>query len=114
MAKLLPGSEVIIWIMFGLLEAAKLTTWALISRPIPRLLKCGLIAVGLILVISNTAGVAAFLSNSYSRIEIENQAHQTVGNEQASSHVQIIEKQLEVSEKQLAASRTELLKSRDD
>src|SRR5260370_19865967 len=65
LSKFTRGSEPVVIVMCALFEAGKLVSFAVIHRPLPRSLKCALVAVGLVLMGLNIAGVSGFLSNAY-------------------------------------------------
>src|SRR5215831_9363018 len=97
-----------------LFEAGKLTGFALLHRPGPRLLKIALAGVCGVLVVANVAGVSGFLSAAYEHRQIEaaTAAKASVGSMQV--QVDALERKLGAAEINLAAARAAVIRARDD
>src|SRR5260370_35545009 len=74
LTKFAPGAEWVVAAMGALFEAGKLTSFAMLHRPVPPLLKGALVTVGLVLMALNVVGVSGFLSNAYERSHTAAQA----------------------------------------
>jgi len=109
-----PGAEWVIAIMALGFEAGKLTGFAVLHSPLPRLLKGALLTVGLVLMTLNIVGVSGFLSNAYERTQLA--ARATAHTQEATAHASagLIERQLAAAESNLAAARAALVHARDD
>jgi hypothetical protein len=114
LTKFAPGAEYVIAAMGVLFEAGKLTSFAIIHRPLPRLLKLALIAIGLVLMGLNIAGVSGFLSAAYERAQIAAQASAHTSEKTAHASASLIERQLAAAEGNLAQARQALVRARDD
>jgi hypothetical protein len=95
-------------------EAGKLVSFAVLHRPLPRLLKGALLAVGVVLMALNVVGVSGFLSNAYERTQIAARATAHATEQTARASAGLVERQLAAVESNLAAARTMLIKARDD
>ena len=115
MMKLVPGAEIVVGAMGLLFEAGKLTSFAMLHRPmIPRIIRLALAGVGLILMAANVAGVSGFLSNAYERSSIRAQATGHIAQANAYASADLVERQLAAAESNLAAGRAALIRAKDD
>jgi hypothetical protein len=114
LCKLVPGGEVVVAGMGVLFEAAKLTSFSLLHRPLPRLLKVALAGVGVVLMTANVAGVSGFLSGAYERSQIHATAVIHMNETGARASASLVERQLAAAEQNLAAGRAALIKARGD
>jgi hypothetical protein len=114
LTKFAPGAELVVSVMGILFEAGKLTSFAVLHRPIPRLLKAGLLVVGLILMALNVAGVSGMLSNAYTQRQLDGEAQHTRETTITATEVADIRTQLAAIDGQLAAARAAVIKARDD
>jgi hypothetical protein len=114
MTKLVPGGEIVVAGLGLLFEAGKLTSFAVLHRPLPRLLKIGLAAVGITLMTANVAGVSGFLSAAYERQQLNVRAAAHTEIETAHASASLVERQLAAAETNLAQARTQLVRARDD
>src|SRR5258708_16779752 len=97
MMKLAPGAEIVVGAMGLLFEAGKLTSFAMLHKKMPRLLKVGLASVAITLMAANVAGVSGLLSSAYEHRQIGAQAtnHTATANAYAAA---------DLTQRQLAAS----------
>jgi len=114
LTKFAPGAELIVAAMGVLFEAGKLTSFALVHRPLPRLLKGALLTVGVVLVTLNIVGVSGFLSNAYEHQQLGALATAHTAERTAHASAGLVERQLAAAESNLAQVRTMLIKARDD
>jgi hypothetical protein len=114
LTKFAPGAELVVAIMGVLFEAGKLTSFAVLHRPIPRMLKAGLLTVGLVLMALNVAGVSGMLSNAYEGRRLAGEAQHTQAATITTAEITDIRKQLDAADAQLAQARVAVIKARDD
>jgi len=114
LTKFTPGAELVVAAMGVLFEAGKLTSFAIIHRPLPRLLKAALLLVGLVLMTLNIVGVSGFLSAAYERQQIAVKAAFHTNESAAHASASLIERQLAQAEQAVAEARTALVRARDD
>jgi hypothetical protein len=114
LTKFAPGAELVVAAMGVLFEAGKLTSFAIIHRPLPRLLKTALLTIGLCLMALNVAGVSGFLSAAYERQQISAKATAHTAESTAYASASLIERQLAAAESNLAQARQALVRARDD
>jgi hypothetical protein len=114
LCKLVPGGELVVAGMGVLFEAGKLTSFALLHRPLPRLLKGALLAVGCTLMVANVAGVSGFLSPAYERSQIHASASTRTNEATAHAAASLVERQLNAAEQNLAAANAALIHARDN
>src|SRR5258707_3172797 len=94
MMKLVPGAELVVGAMGLLFEAGKLTSFAMLHKKMPRLLKAGLASVAVTLMGANVAGVAGLLSSAYERSHIHAQATNHTATANAYASAELIQRQL--------------------
>ncbi len=97
-----------------LFEAGKLTSFAVLHRPIPRMLKAGLLTVGLVLMALNVAGVSGMLSNAYDGRRLAGEAHHTQTATITTAEVADLKTQLAAVDTQLATARAAVVRAKDD
>jgi hypothetical protein len=114
LTKFAPGAEWIVAAMGVLFEAGKLTSFAMVHRPLPTLIKGALLAVGLVLMTLNIIGVSGFLSGAYERQQLGARATAHAAESIAHASAGLVERQLAGAEQNLAQARTMLIKARDD
>lgn len=114
LTKFAPGAELVVATLGVLFEAGKLTSFAFVHRPLPRLLKGALLLVGLVLMTLNIAGVSGFLSAAYERQQIAAKAASHTSESTAHASASLIERQLAAAESNLAQARQALVRARDD
>src|SRR5260370_895298 len=114
MMKLVHGAEIVVGAMGLLFEAGKLTSFAMLHKKMPRLLKAGLASVGVTLMTANVAGVSGLLSSAYEQRHINTKAIGHVAEANAYAAADLVERQLAQAESNLAQARPALVKARDD
>src|SRR5258708_7712364 len=114
MMKLVPGAEIVVGGLGLLFEAGKLSSFALLHRPLPRLMKIALASVGAVLMTANIVGVSGFLSASYERSQIHAAATSHASETTAHAAASLTERMLAAAESNLSQARAALIKARDD
>jgi hypothetical protein len=114
LTKFAPGAVAVVAVMGALFEVGKLSAFSLMHRPLPRVLKTALAAVGLVLVGLNVAGVSGFLSSAYEGRKISGEAQHTQGATIAAADVADLRTQLVAIDTQLATARAAVVKARDN
>jgi hypothetical protein len=114
LSKFCPGAELAIIVMAVLFECAKLTGFAMVHRPAPRALKVGLLSAGLLLMLLNIVGVAGFLSNAYTRSQIDSRSMSHTATATAHAEASLLERQLAQAEQVVSEARRSVLRARDD
>jgi hypothetical protein len=114
LTKFAPGAELVVAVMGVLFEAGKLTSFAVLHRPLPKLLKMALLAVGLVLMALNVAGVSGMLSNAYTARQLAGEARHTQAATVSAAEVADLRKQLDATDLTLAQARVAIVKARDN
>src|SRR5260370_382507 len=63
LTKFAPGAELVVAVMGALFEVGKLTSFAVLHRPIPRMLKAGLLPLPLVLIPLTASAVSRILAH---------------------------------------------------
>jgi hypothetical protein len=114
LSRFVPDAGLIVAAMGLLFECAKLTSFSLLHRPLPRLLKITLAVAGLILMAANVAGVAGFLSSAYTARQLDADAKHAETATVTAAEVADLRRQLDAADSQLAAARTGVLRAKAD
>jgi hypothetical protein len=114
LSQLVPNAKTPIVVMAVLFEAAKLLSFGMVHRPLPKLLKVGLVATGVTLMALNITGVASFLSTAYTQAQVAARAAAHTAEAAAHAGASLLERQLGQSEQAVAQARTALVRAKDD